>query len=103
MYFAEVGTDAFKLRVAGPARTNPACQPAQSDAHPPYTLTGGSGAEPPLGLIIGLVIGLITFCMKESSLGIFADADSAALAYQTIQTSRSRPTVTLMIMIMRVR
>ena len=55
-----------------------------------------------MGLIIGLVIGLMTFCMKVSSLGIFADADIAALAYQTVQTSSSRPMVTLMMMIMRV-
>jgi len=55
-----------------------------------------------LGLIIGPVIGLMTFCMKVSSLGMFADADTAALAYQTVQTSSSRPTVTLMMMIMRV-
>ena len=90
------------LSVAGPVYQPNLSAGTVTCPHPPHTLTGGSAPAPPLGLIIGLVIGLMTFCMKVSSLGIFADADIAALAYQTVQTSSSRPMVTLMMMIMRV-
>jgi hypothetical protein len=50
-----------------------------------------------LGLIIGLVIGLSTFCMKVSSFGIPGAADNfrAARAYQRMPRRSRRPTGTL--------